>query len=79
VACRVDPSPPVRRLLMTAAAGALDDGRRQIDVDDIWLALTRDGTGNRLASLLGIDEVAVRAAMQRRDAAAEPPEASAGG
>jgi ATP-dependent Clp protease ATP-binding subunit ClpC len=79
VACRVDPSPSVRRLLMTAAAGALDDGRTQIDVDDIWLALTRDGTGNRLASLLGIDEVAVRAAMRRRDAAAEPPEASAGG
>lgn len=76
---QVVPSPPLRRLLMAAAALALDDGRTEIDIDDVWLALTREPTAVRLASELGIDEDRVRAAVKRRDAAIDPPEASAGG
>jgi ATP-dependent Clp protease ATP-binding subunit ClpA len=75
---QVVPSPPLRRLLMAAAALALDASRTQIDVDDLWLALTRDPTAIRLASELGIDEGKVREAIERRDAAIDPPEASAG-
>ena len=32
---RIDPSPAVRRLLMTAGALALDDGRTEIEIDDV--------------------------------------------
>jgi hypothetical protein len=41
---QVVPSVPLRRLLMAAAALALDDGRTEIDIDDVWLALTREQT-----------------------------------
>ena len=75
---QVVPSLPLRRLLMAAAALALDDGRTEIDIDDVWLALTREPTALRLASELGIDEDKVREAIKRRDAAINPPEASAG-
>jgi ATP-dependent Clp protease ATP-binding subunit ClpA len=75
---QVIPSPPLRRLLMAAAALALDDGRTEIDIDDVWLALTREPTAIGLASELGIDEQTVREAIKRRDAAIDPPEASAG-
>jgi len=75
---QVVPSPPLRRLLMAAAVLALDDSRTEIDIDDVWLALTRERTAIRLASELGIDEHAVREAIKRRDAAIDPPEASAG-
>ncbi len=37
----VDPSPEVRRLLMSAAARALDDGRTEITIADIEAALRR--------------------------------------
>jgi hypothetical protein len=76
---RVNPSPPVRRLLMAAGALALDDGRTEIDIDDVWVALTREPTAVQLAADLGLDEPAVRAAIARRGAAVEPPEASASG
>jgi len=79
LAVQVDPSLPVQRLLMRAGACALDDGRTQIDIDDIWLALTRDPTAIPLASLLGVDEVAVREAIERLEVSLEPPEAAAGG
>src|SRR5437660_339006 len=36
------PGPELRRLLMTAAARALDDGREAVTASDILLALTRD-------------------------------------
>ena len=39
---QVVPSVPLRRLLMAAASLALDDGRTEIDIDDVWLALTRE-------------------------------------
>ncbi len=75
---QVIPSPPLRRLLMAAAALALDDSRTEIDIDDVWRALTREPTAIRLAAELGIDEHKVREAIKRRDAAIDPPEASAG-
>lgn len=75
---QVIPSPPLRRLLMAAAALALDDSRTEIDIDDVWRALTREPTAIRLAAELGIDEHKVREAIKSRDAAADPPEASAG-
>lgn len=75
---QVIPSPPLRRLLMAAAALALDDSRTEIDIDDVWRALTREPTAIRLASELGIDEHKVGEAIKRRDAAIDPPEASAG-
>jgi ATP-dependent Clp protease ATP-binding subunit ClpA len=73
---RVDPSPSVRRLLIAAGALALDDGRTQIEIDDVWLALTREPTAIQLASALGIDADKVRAAINA--ATSDPPEASAG-
>ncbi len=75
---QVIPSVPLRRLLMAAAALALDDGRTEIDIDDVWLALTRERAAIRLASELGIDERKIREAIRRRDGAIDPPEASAG-
>lgn len=75
---QVVPSVPLRRLLMTAASMALDDGRTEIEIDDVWLALTRERTAIRLASELGIDEKKIREAIRRRDSAIDPPEASAG-
>jgi ATP-dependent Clp protease ATP-binding subunit ClpA len=75
---QVVPSLPLRRLLVAAAALAVDDGRTEIDVDDVWLALTRTPVAIRLASVLGIDEDKVREAIKRRDAASDPPEAPTG-
>ena len=75
---QVVPSVPLRRLLMAAAALALDDSRTEIEIDDVWLALTRERTAVRLASELGIDEQKIREAIRRRDSAIDPPEAAAG-
>jgi hypothetical protein len=55
VGVRVDPSPPVLRLLMTAGALAFDGGRAAIDIDDVWVALMREPTAERLAAELDID------------------------
>jgi hypothetical protein len=74
---QVAPSLPLRRLLVAAAGLAVDDGRTEIDVD-VWLALTRTPVAIRLASVLGIDEDKVREAIERRDAASDPPEAPTG-
>lgn len=78
IAVRIYPSPAVRRLLMTAGASALDDGRTEIEIDDLWVALMREPTALRLAAQLGIDESAVREALARRRSE-EPPPASATG
>ncbi len=77
---QVVPSVPLRRLLMAAASPALDDTRTEIEIeiDDVWLALTREATAIRLASELGIDEQKTREGITRRDGAIDPPEASAG-
>ena len=74
---RVETPPPLRRLLMVAAARALDDGRAEIEALDVLLALTRDETIAPLLKDLRVDEPAIRAALERRRASEEPPEASA--
>jgi ATP-dependent Clp protease ATP-binding subunit ClpC len=74
---RIDQSPTVRRLLMAASALALDDGRTEIEIDDVWVALTREPTAQRVAVELGIDERAVRDAISRQRGSQDPPEASA--
>ncbi|MFZ0040093.1 MAG: Clp protease N-terminal domain-containing protein [Solirubrobacteraceae bacterium] len=59
-------SEQVRRLLITAAARALDDGRSEIDGADLLLALTRDEATSRLLASLGVDVTAVRTALERQ-------------
>ncbi|HEY5431611.1 MAG TPA: Clp protease N-terminal domain-containing protein [Solirubrobacteraceae bacterium] len=65
----VHPSAIVRRLLMSGAARALDDGRSEIEVADLLLALTRDEATSRLLASLGVDVTAVRETLER----ATPP------
>ncbi|HEX3832097.1 MAG TPA: Clp protease N-terminal domain-containing protein [Solirubrobacteraceae bacterium] len=67
----VDPSAIVRRLLMSAAARALDDGRSEIEVADLLLALTRDEATSRLLASLGVDVTAVRDTLEREAPPAE--------
>jgi ATP-dependent Clp protease ATP-binding subunit ClpC len=63
---RVGPGAGLRRLLMVAAARALDEGREDIQPRDVLLALTRDEhTGPALADL-GVDDVAIARALERR-------------
>jgi ATP-dependent Clp protease ATP-binding subunit ClpA len=61
----VSPSVIVRRLLMSGAARALDDGRSEIEVADLLLALTRDEATSQLLASLGVDVTAVRATLER--------------
>jgi ATP-dependent Clp protease ATP-binding subunit ClpC len=66
VSIHVNPSAIVRRLLMSGAARALDDGRLEIEVADLLLALTRDEATSRLLTSLGVDVTAVRNTLERR-------------
>lgn len=59
----IAPAAGVRRLMMTAAARALEDGRTEISVGDVLLALSRDGDTGPLLAELGADEGAIRAAV----------------
>jgi ATP-dependent Clp protease ATP-binding subunit ClpA len=61
----VSPSVIVRRLLMSGAARALDDGRLEIEVADLLLALTRDEATSQLLASLGVDVTAVRDTLER--------------
>jgi ATP-dependent Clp protease ATP-binding subunit ClpA len=61
----LNPSAIVRRLLMSGAARALDDGRSEIEVADLLLALTRDEATSRLLASLGVDITAVRNTLER--------------
>ncbi len=56
----------VHRLMMTAAARALDDGRTEIAVEDLLLALSRDRDTGPLLAELGADEGALRDAVGDR-------------
>ena len=67
----VNPSAPVRRVLMSATAQALDGGRSQIDVADVLLALTSDEATSRLLASLGVDLTALRDTLERE---APPPD-----
>jgi ATP-dependent Clp protease ATP-binding subunit ClpC len=75
----VAPGSRARRLLMLAAARALDDGRSLIEPTDVLIALTRDEQTGPLLAELGVDEAAVRAALGRRRPPNPPPQASAQG
>jgi Clp amino terminal domain, pathogenicity island component len=67
---------PARRLLMAAGASALDDGRTEFGVSDLLLALISDGEAAGLLAELGVDEQAMRAAIERHRAPRNPPDAS---
>jgi ATP-dependent Clp protease ATP-binding subunit ClpC len=71
----VGPGSGARRLLMLAAARALDDGRSLIEATDVLLALTRDEETGPLLAELGVDEAAVANALRRRRPPNGPPQA----
>jgi ATP-dependent Clp protease ATP-binding subunit ClpC len=75
---RVGPGAGLRRLLMLAAARALDEGRDDIQPRDVLLALTRDEHTGPLLADLGVDDVAILRALERRRPP-ESPQATAGG
>ncbi len=51
---------------MVAGARALDDGREDIQPRDVLLALTRDEHTGPLLADLGVDDVAIARALERR-------------
>jgi ATP-dependent Clp protease ATP-binding subunit ClpC len=69
---RVGPGAGLRRLLMVAAARALDDGREGVLPRDVLLALTRDQQIGPVLAELGVDDAAILRVLERR----QPPEAS---
>jgi ATP-dependent Clp protease ATP-binding subunit ClpC len=72
---RVGPGAGLRRLLMIAAARALDEGREDIQPRDVLLALTRDAHTSAVLADLGVDAAAIVKAIERRP----PPRDSAQG
>jgi ATP-dependent Clp protease ATP-binding subunit ClpC len=69
---RVGPGAGLRRLLMVAAARALDDGREGVQPRDVLLALTRDQQIGPVLAELGVDDAAILRVLERR----QPPDAS---
>ena len=69
---RVGPGAGLRRLLMVAAARALDDGREGVQPRDVLLALTRDQQIGPVLAELGVDDAAILRVLERH----QPPEAS---
>jgi ATP-dependent Clp protease ATP-binding subunit ClpA len=69
---RVGSGAGVRQLLMVAAARALDDGREAVQPRDVLLALTRDQAIGPVLAQHGLDDAAIRRALERR----RPPESS---
>jgi len=67
---RVGPGAGLRRLLMVAAARALDDGREGVQPRDVLLALTRDQQIGPVLAELGVDDAAILRVLERR----QPPE-----
>jgi len=74
---QVSLAPHLRRLLMIAAARALEDGRTSTQLRDLMLALVRDEQAAALLSRLDVDETALRNAIDASDEPDEPPAASA--
>jgi ATP-dependent Clp protease ATP-binding subunit ClpC len=68
---QVDPSAEVRRLLVRAAACALEEGREETRLGDLLIALTRDPASAGVLAELGVDEPTVRRALERRQGAGE--------
>jgi Clp amino terminal domain, pathogenicity island component len=52
-------------------SGPLDDGRSEIEVAELLVALTRDEATSRLLASLGVDVTAVRDTLERE---APPPD-----
>ena len=73
---RVEHGSDVVRLLMSAAARALDDGRTEVTLEDVLVALTRDQRTAPVLAELGLDEAAIRAALARRAQQPEEPPAA---
>ena len=67
---RVGPGAGLRRLLMVAAARALDDGREAVQPRDVLLALTRDQQIGPVLADLGVDDAAILRTLERH----QPPE-----
>jgi ATP-dependent Clp protease ATP-binding subunit ClpC len=63
---RVGSGAGLRRLLMVAAARALDDGREGVQPRDVLLALTRDQQIGPVLADLGVDDAAILRALERR-------------
>ena len=74
---QVSLAPHLRRLMMIAAARALEDGRTDTQLRDLMLALVRDEQAAALLSRLDVDETALRKAIDAPDEPDEPPAASA--
>jgi Clp amino terminal domain, pathogenicity island component len=62
---RVGPGAGVRRLLMVAAARALLEGREDIQPRDVLLALVHDDDTGPVLADLGVDDAAIRRAIER--------------
>lgn len=76
---RVAPGEDVLRLLMSTAARALEDGRTEMTMRDLLLALARDEQTGLVFGDLGIEDAAILAAFDRHATREEPPEATAEG
>lgn len=76
---RVAPGEDVLRLLMSTAACALEDGRTEMTMRDLLLALARDEQIGLVFGDLGVEGAAILAAFDRRATREEPPEATAEG
>jgi ATP-dependent Clp protease ATP-binding subunit ClpA len=77
VSFHVEHGPEVVGLLMSAAGWALDDGRAEVTLDDILVALTRDQRTALVLAELGLDEAAIHAALRRRAQPQKPPATNA--
>jgi ATP-dependent Clp protease ATP-binding subunit ClpC len=78
-AIEIEPDGEARRLLMSAAARALEAGRTETTVGDLLLALSRTSQLAAVLAELGVEETAFRAALERFRRPEEPPAASSGG
>ena len=74
---RVEQGADVARLMMSAAARALEDGRTEINAGDLLIALSRAKHTGPLLAKLGADEAAIRDGLKLPQGPEEPPEASA--
>jgi hypothetical protein len=75
----VAPGGDVLRLLMSAAARALEGGRTEMTMRDLLLALVRDEDVGPVLAALGVQVAAILEVFDRRTAGEEPPEAAAQG
>ena len=75
---RVEPGDDVLRLLMSAAARALEDGRTEMTAADLLIGLSRDVQTGPLLGKLGAGEAAIRAALEDQATSDGPPETATG-